>query len=152
MSDLENKKLDNNTEEYSLNDDRRVKTLSPGALVVRRFLRNRVAVTGLVILIVMALFSFVGGLITPYKEDQLFYRYDQQKKQYAAVKENTELRYVSASKTSFPSVAQAKFVLARKTKKDTFEAKKKTYTYKEEAPEFYVIYAEGEDEPAAFAT
>ena len=53
MSDLENKKIDNNTEEYSLNDDRRVKTLSPGARVVRRFLRNRVAVTGLVILIVI---------------------------------------------------------------------------------------------------
>jgi len=142
---------ENREEEYSLNDDRRVRTLSPGALVVRRFLRNRVAVTGLVILIAMALFSFVGGLITPYKEDQLFYRYDQQKKQYAAVKENTELRYVSATKKSFPSVAQAKFVLARKTGKDTFDAKGTTYTYKEEGEEFYVIYVEGEEEPAGFA-
>ncbi|MBQ9064885.1 MAG: ABC transporter permease [Blautia sp.] len=139
-------------EEYSLNDDRRVKTLSPGALVVRRFLRNRVAVTGLVILIAMALFSFVGGLITPYKEDQLFYRYDHQNKQYAAVKENTELRYVTASKDSFPSVAQAKFVLARKTGKESFDAKGKTFTYKEEAEEFYVIYSEESEEPVGFAT
>ena len=106
--------------EYSLNDDRRVRTLSPGALVVRRFLRNRVAVTGLIILIIMFLFSFVGGSITPYREDQLFYRTTQQKKQYAAVKENTEFRYVTATKDSFPSVAQAKFVIARKTGKPSF--------------------------------
>ena len=60
------------TEDYSLNDDRRVKTLSPTALVVKRFLRNRVAVTGLIILAFMFVFSFVGGLLSPYREDQLF--------------------------------------------------------------------------------
>ena len=40
----------NNTpkkEQYSLNDDRRVKVLSPGALVAKRFFRNRLAVVGL---------------------------------------------------------------------------------------------------------
>ena len=81
--------------EYSLNDDRRVRTLSPTALVVKRFLRNRVAVTGLIILAFMFVFSFLGGLISPYREDQLFYRYDSQNKQFAAVTENTELRYLS---------------------------------------------------------
>ncbi len=35
-------------EQYSLNDDRRVKVLSPGMLVAKRFIRNRMAVTGLV--------------------------------------------------------------------------------------------------------
>ena len=137
---------------YSLNDDRRVRTLSPGALVIRRFLRNRVAVTGLVILIFMFLFSFLGGAISPYKEDQLFYRYNEQKKQYAAVKENTEFRYVTASKNSFPSVAQAKFILARKTNKETFEAKGVTYTWKEEGEDFISIFEEGGDTPVAFAT
>ena len=29
------------TENYSLNDDRRVKVLSPGALVAKRFFRNK---------------------------------------------------------------------------------------------------------------
>lgn len=47
-------------QQYSLNDDRRVKVLSPGALVAQRFFRNRVAVTGLVILAFMFLFSFCG--------------------------------------------------------------------------------------------
>ena len=50
--------------EFSLNDDRRVKTLSPGALVTKRFFRNRVAVTGLIILAFMFIFSFIGGMVT----------------------------------------------------------------------------------------
>ena len=140
-------------ENYSLNDDRRVRTLSPGALVVRRFLRNRVAVTGLIILVAMFLFSFLGGVITPYREDQLFYRTTEQKKQYAAVKENTEFRYVTATKDSFPSVAQAKFVMARKSNQTTFEGKKgTTYTYEEIGDDFCVIYEDGVEEPVAFAT
>ncbi len=139
-------------EEYSLNDDRRVRTLSPGALVVRRFLRNRVAVTGLVILIAMFLFSFVGGAISPYKEDQLFYRSDFQRKQYASVKENTELRYVEASKNSFPSVARAKFVLAAKKGDTEFKAKKINYRIETGGEGFYTIYEEDAAEPVAFAT
>ena len=138
---------------YSLNDDRRVRTLSPGALVIRRFLRNRVAVTGLGILIFMFLFSFVGGVITPYKEDQLFYRYEYQNKQYAGAKENTELRYVEAKKGSFPTVAQAKFVIARKTKKPSFEVKNTTYLVDAEGEDFYAIYEKkkGGRELVAFA-
>ncbi|HQE70467.1 MAG TPA: hypothetical protein PK071_05060, partial [Atopobiaceae bacterium] len=64
------------SEDYSLSDDRRVKTLSPTALVVKRFLRNRVAMVGLFILAFMFIFSFLGGVVSPYREDQLFYRYD----------------------------------------------------------------------------
>ena len=139
---------------YSLNDDRRVKTLSPGALVLRRFIRNRVAVTGLVILAFMFIFSFLGGALTPYKEDQLFYRYSEQNKQYAAVKENAELRYTSLTPKSFPAVAQAKFILARNSGKDTFESKGTKYTIKEESEGFYGIYT-GKGKAltlAAFAT
>ena len=53
---------ENKEEQYSLNDDRRVKVLSPGALVIKRFLRNRLAVLGLIMLITMFIFSFVGGM------------------------------------------------------------------------------------------
>ena len=38
----------------SLNDDRRVKVLSPGAMVAKRFFRNRIAVVGLAILAFMS--------------------------------------------------------------------------------------------------
>lgn len=149
-----NSSLNKTEESYSLNDDRRVKTLSPGALVVRRFLRNRVAVTGLVILVIMFIFSFIGGALTPYKEDQLFYRVDYQKKQYASVKENTELRYVTAGKDSFPSVARAKFVMAVKKEQDSFSAKKTDYSLKKESEDLYSIYAvsDGGEELVAFAT
>ena len=63
MSDMNKPNEQNNVssgETLSLNDDRRVKTLSPGALVTKRFFRNRLAVLGLVMLAVMFLFSFVG--------------------------------------------------------------------------------------------
>ena len=60
-------------EELALDDDRRVKTLSPSALVFRRFTRNRLAIVGSVIITAMFLFSFAGGFITPYGESQLFY-------------------------------------------------------------------------------
>ena len=46
------------TEQLSLNDDRRVRVLSPGAMVAQRFFRNRVALVGLVILVFMFVFSF----------------------------------------------------------------------------------------------
>ena len=73
------------TENLSLNDDRRVKVLSPGALVAKRFFRNRLAVVGLSMLIAMFLFSFVGGIISPYKEDQQFYTYTYMDQEYVGV-------------------------------------------------------------------
>ena len=102
-----NEKDNNNTpqQEYSLNDDRRVKVLSPGRLVMQRFIRNRVAVTGLIILAFMFVFSFIGGWISPYTENQLFYREDNQNKQYAGVTENKELRYVEREAGIFPALA-----------------------------------------------
>ena len=150
----ENKNLNNapeNTEEeYSLNDDRRVKTLSPGRLVAKRFFRNRVAVTGLVILAFMFIFSFIGGAISPYAEDQLFYTTEYQNKQYAAVTENTELRYTEAESGLFPALAQAQFYLARVQGKDSFEVQGREFTWDEEGEDFYSIYEDGE--LIAFAT
>ena len=114
--------------EYSLNDDRRVKTLSPGAMVAKRFFRNRIAVFGMIILLAMFLFSFLGGAISPYKESQLFYRKDVQSQKYAGVKVNTELRYQQAEKDAFPALAQAQFVLARGKKQPEFSAGDKAYS------------------------
>ena len=57
---VETDDADERNEEYSIGDDRRVKSLSPGALVRRRFFRNRVAVVGLAILVFMFIFSFIN--------------------------------------------------------------------------------------------
>ncbi len=53
----------------NLND--RVKVLSPGMTVLKRFFRSKLSVTGLVILIALFLFSFVGPLLSPYGEDTM---------------------------------------------------------------------------------
>ena len=131
------------SEEYSLNDDRRVKVLSPGALVAKRFFRNRIAVTGLVILAFMFLFSFLGGLLSPYQEDQKFYRYDIQAKTYAGVIENTEFRYAQADGQEFGSILQAQLVLAVQTNKDSFSYKGVNYTVTQEGPDFYAVGIQG---------
>ena len=94
-------------EQLSLNDDRRVKVLSPGTLVAKRFFRNRLAVVGLTILAVMFIFSFIGGLISPYGQDEVFYRDDIQLKEYAAMSENTEYRYLVADGQEFGTILQA---------------------------------------------
>ena len=123
-------------EQFDLNDDRRVKVLSPGALVRRRFFRNRVAVIGLVILILMFLFSFVGGFLSPYEEDQLFYRTEYQKKAYASVVQNTEYRYTATS-DDFSSIIQAQMMLAINSESETFTYRDKKYGLVQEGTDFY---------------
>ncbi len=135
------KLLENGAEQkqYSLNDDRRVKVLSPGMLVFKRFIRNRLAVTGMIILIFMFLFSFLGGIISPYKEDQMFYRMDIQKKDYAAVTFNTEFRYTIADADKFPALAQADTILAIKNGTEKYEYKGLHYTLVKVNDDYYKI-------------
>lgn len=140
---MDDKNEKNNEVNYSLNDDRRVKVLSPGALVVKRFLRNRLAVLGMIMLLAMFAFSFIGGLISPYGQDQQFYRYESQMKEYAGVVRNNDFRYTSAEGQKFDSVLQAKFQLAYQKKENTFSYKDINYEVKEEGTDFYSISSEG---------
>ncbi len=132
-------------EQYSLNDDRRVKVLSPGQLVIRRFIRNKTAIAGLIILVFMFVFSFIGGLVTPYKEDQLFYKTEYLKKEYAAAIENTEFRYVAKDSKAFSSIVQAQLVLAIQTKKNEFSYKDVDYTVEKPGEDYYVVSIKGGD-------
>jgi len=133
-------------ETYSLNDDRRVKVLSPGAMVAKRFFRNRTAVVGMIILIIMFLFSFVGGMISPYGEKQFFYRYDTRLKEIAGAKRNTDFRYLTKDSTKFDAIAQAYAVLNINTNKSTFVAgnDKLTYNLVKEGTDFYSVWVDGE--------
>ncbi|MGX8714487.1 MAG: hypothetical protein ACSW8A_01915, partial [Lachnospiraceae bacterium] len=76
-------------QEMALDDVARVKVLSPGRKVFKRFIRNRLAVFGSVTLIVLFLFSFIGPLFYPYGQKQIFYRYDTQNVNYGLAKINT---------------------------------------------------------------
>ncbi len=126
-------------QQYSLNDDRRVKVLSPGAMVAKRFFRNRIAVVGLVILTFMFLFSFVGGILSPYSENQQFYRIDIQNKEYAGAVKNTDFRYVTAPEQKFDSIIQGQVVLATTKKADAFTYRDVDYKVIEEGADFYRI-------------
>ena len=135
MGKVETEDAITRNEEYSIGDDRRVKSLSPGALVRRRFFRNRVAVIGLAILIFMFVFSFIGGLVSPYSQDQLFYRNEKTSKSYASVTKNDKYRYM-ADDASFDSVVQAQAMLAIVKKSPQFTFGDKTYNLTEEGKDF----------------
>lgn len=135
--------LEQQEEQYSLNDDRRVKVLTPGAMVAKRFFRNRLAVLGMIMLIAMFLFSFIGGLISPYGQDQQFYTYEFQKKEYAGVVRNNDFRYIAADGQEFGSVLQAQFLLASNQGKDSFEYKDVSYELTAEGADLYSISSDG---------
>ncbi|MBQ9058574.1 MAG: ABC transporter permease, partial [Atopobiaceae bacterium] len=106
----------------------------------------------LVLLFFLFVISFIGGLVSPYREDQLFYRQDDQNKQYAAVRENTELRYITENDADFPAVARAKLVLALKSDDTAFEASGVSYRYEKASDDLYLIYRDGTADSVAIAT
>ncbi len=132
-----------NEEQYSLSDDRRVKVLSPGALVAKRFFRNRLAVTGMIILLAMFVFSFVGGLISPYAQDQKFYRTDAQAKDYAGILHNEEYRYTVGDKDLFKSAVHAQALKAIITGNDSFDYRDHSYTLEQLGEDVYTVSSEG---------
>ena len=73
-----------------LDDARRVKVLSPGMLVFKRFIRNKLAIVGSAILILMFLFAFLGPYFYKYGQTQVFTAYKQLNINYANAEERTE--------------------------------------------------------------
>lgn len=47
--------------------------MTPGQLILKRFLRNKLAVIGIVIITAMVLFCFIGPFLSPYGEYEIFY-------------------------------------------------------------------------------
>lgn len=76
---LKEKYKDKNTssDEVKLDDVSRVKVLSPTRQVLKRFIRNRLAVFGMIVLLVLFLFCFLGPLFYPYGQKETFYKYDE---------------------------------------------------------------------------
>lgn len=122
------------------------KNQSPWVAGVRHFFRNGLAVAGLVILGILFAFSFLGALFTPYRQDQVFYRQENQLKDYAALKENDVFRFYIAPGQTFGAVEQAQFSL----KQESFTWKDVTYTVVPEGEQLYTIYVA--DVPVAMAS
>lgn len=131
--------LDNKGQEMALDDARRVKVLSPGMLVAKRFIRNRLAVIGLVIIVLMFIFSFLGPVFSPYTQTQVFKGVGTMTKDYAGAIYNTDLRYTVKPGESFERPEIAQFLLAVGKKQPTFSTGDRSFAYFEEGEGLYRI-------------
>ena len=94
-------------EPLALDDSERVKVLSPGRLVAKRFFRNKLAIVGLAILIFMFVFTFLFPLFYPYSQTQIFYKYGTMNANYASATERTEfVSYSLGDDISVPSTVK----------------------------------------------
>jgi peptide/nickel transport system permease protein len=126
-------------EEMHLDDARRVKVLSPGMLVFKRFIRNSLAVVGFGILFFMFVFAFVGPLLSPYTQTQVFTGQSSMALDFAGATYNTELRYTVANGEEFNSGDRAQFLLALGQKNETFTVGDSIYYYSSEGDGVYRI-------------
>lgn len=126
-------------EEMHLDDARRVKVLSPGMLVFKRFIRNKLAVVGFVILAFMFLFAFFGPIFSPYGQTDVFKGLGTMSREYAGATYNTELRYTVTSDGEFGSAERAQFLLALGRNQETFKAGDNTFFFTIEDENVYRI-------------
>ena len=140
-TDPTKKKDDHVSTSKALDDEQRVKVLSPGMLVAKRFFRNKLAVAGLVILVAMFLFSFIGGMISPYSESQVFRKTDHVWKDYAGATYNKSYIFTTANGAEFPAQGQQKFILATNKGNDSFEANDVTYGLEQKGEDYWAIYS-----------
>ncbi len=142
MSTDSTKKKDNHVStSKALDDEQRVKILSPGMLVAKRFFRNKLAVAGLVILVTMFIFSFIGGMVSPYGESQVFRKTDHVWKDYAGATYNKSYIFETANGDEFPAQGQQKFILATNKENDSFEANGVTYGLEQKGEDYWAIYS-----------
>ena len=140
-TDPTKKKDDHVSTSKALDDEQRVKVLSPGMLVAKRFFRNKLAVAGLVILVAMFLFSFIGGMVSPYNERQVFRKTDHVWKDYAGATYNKSYIFTTANGAEFPAQGQQKFILATNKGNDSFEANDVTYGLEQKGEDYWAIYS-----------
>lgn len=126
-------------EEMHLDDARRIKVLSPGMLVLKRFIRNKLAVVGLAILLFMFTFSFLGPFLSPFGQIEVFKGVGSMSKEFAGAIYNQELRYSIAADESFGSAERAQFLLALGANQETFSYGDDTYFYVTEGEDIYRI-------------
>lgn len=93
---LKEKELQKNKEKnvMSLDSTERIKVLSPGQMVFKRFVNNRLAIVGSVILIAMFIFAFIVPIFYGYGQTEIFYKYDNSVIDYAQASYRTEYSIV----------------------------------------------------------
>ncbi len=109
--------------DMSLDDANRVRVLSPGMMVFKRFIRNKLAIVGIVIIVFMFLFSFIGGLLNPYSQSQVFYTTEQILKDYAGATAIDQYQIYQVDGVKLPSDIYSKTLIAASTNKFVFETR-----------------------------
>ena len=135
-------------EEVDLGDVSRVKVLSPGRQVFKRFIRNRLAVVGSSILIVMFVFSFLGPLVYPYGQKEIFYKFDKQNVNYSLARENTAYNGydvdpdISVSRSVVNAMnSNIKQMIAGHETTRTIVADEGSFLIREQVPNIYTLSA-----------
>lgn len=103
--------------------DHHVRVLSPGMLVAKRFFRNRLAMVGLVIIIAMFAFAFIGGALIPYSESEVFFTTEIMRKDYAGATYMNDFRIYTEEGTELPSDIYTKLVRVMASGDTMFETK-----------------------------
>lgn len=143
--------MEDKKNEMHLDDAARVKVLSPGMMVAKRFFRNLLAIVGMVIIILMFLFSFVGGAVIPYKQSQVFYTTDEILKDYAGATEIDQYQFNTAEGAELPKDIYSKTMLAASNGKMVFESRNGGYYALEEIGEkTYKVYSLSEAPKALY--
>ena len=143
--------MEDKKNEMHLDDAARVKVLSPGMMVAKRFFRNLLAIVGMVIIILMFLFSFVGGAVIPYKQSQVFYTTDEILKDYAGATEIEQYQFNTAEGAELPKDIYSKTMLAASNGKMVFESRNGGYYALEEIGEkTYKVYSLSEAPKALY--
>ncbi|MBQ3794077.1 MAG: ABC transporter permease [Lachnospiraceae bacterium] len=113
----------NNNEEMHLDDAARVRVLSPGMMVFKRFVRNKLAIIGIAIIVFMFAFSFLGGLLNPYSQSQVFYTTEEILKDYAGATLIDQFQFYTKDGETLPKDINSKAMLASVKKQYAFESK-----------------------------
>lgn len=116
-----NKEVNQTTE--TLDSTQRVRVLSPGMLVMKRFFRNKLAIVGLVIIVGMFLFAFLGGAISPYGESEVFFTREVMQKDYAGATIVEDYHIYTADGVTLPSDIHSKVIRATAAKDYVFSTK-----------------------------
>ncbi len=74
----------------SLDSTERIKVLSPGQMVFKRFITNKLAIVGTVILFCMYFLAFIAPIFYKYGQTEIFYKYDNSVIDYAQASRRTD--------------------------------------------------------------
>ena len=140
--------------DLKLDDARRVKVLSPGRLVFKRFIRNKLAIAGSIVLIAMFLFAYICPIFYPYTQTQIFYKFDDLVVDYASASRRIELtNYVVDESLTVPAGVKSmlnSYASQLEKAGDQLALEGGAYTLEKLGDNIYALYAGGSETVATF--